>query len=531
MVMLPFLFLLAAPALALAQAAPAYSNGSISVDSSNSGQVCSSTAISVSGNAASISCAGKILASPTAIRLSAALSMTVSNNGSSQSVSESCIFLSNSACSHSHTVTVGGAPFSVSINAYGGLSNSNPGARGSVTPLPTGTISASPNPCTITAGQSVCSSTISWSTANTPSATITIPDGQTFAGGTSGSQAAPWIPNGSVLFTLRDSNGNPLNTVNVTGACASGTTWNGSVCATNPPTASLSASPNPVAYNGRSTLTWSSTNATSCTAGGPWSNSGTLSGSGLTNPLTSATTFTFQCTGPGGTSPLASVTVNVTAPVVNGSCASTHYSCTAGTSINNVNGATAYTWTCQGSGGGTDASCSEAKLPTASLSASPSTITTGQSSTLTWSSTNATSCTAAGGFSTGGATSGSTSVSPSTTSSYQIYCDNAAGRTYSNIATVTVSPPPTVSIAASPSRVLSGGATTVSWSAANVSSCSITRNGALWKSLTATSGSLSGSAGDTITSQTVYVMKCTGSASATATATEIVNVVQSFQEF
>ncbi len=286
-----------------------------------------------------------------------------------------------------------------------------------------------------------------------------------------------------------------------------------------------------MAYNGRSTLTWSSTNATSCTAGGPWSNSGTLSGSGLTNPLTSATTFTFQCTGPGGTSPLASVTVNVNAAPVNGACASTHYSCTAGTSINNVNGSTAYTWTCQGSGGGTNASCSEAKLPTGTLSASPTTITSGQSSTLTWSSTNATSCTAAGGFTTGGATSGSTTVSPPTTSSYQIYCDNSGGRTYSNIVTVTVSPPPTVTINAAPSRVLSGGATTVSWSAANVSSCSITRNGALWKSLTATSGSLSGSAGDTITSQTVYVMKCTGSASATATATEIVNVVQSFQEF
>ncbi len=460
--------------------------------------------------------------------------MTVTNNGSSQNVSASCTQPDLTSCSASNTVTVGGTLFTVSMNVYG---QGVPGsvryyANGSVTPGPTGTISASPNPCTIAAGASTCSSSITWSTSNTPSATVTINNGtQTFAGGTSGTQAAPWIPNGSVLFTLNDSNGNALSTVNVTGTCASGTTWNGSVCAANPPTATLTASPNPVAYNSRSTLTWSSTNATSCTAGGPWSNSGTLSGSGLTNPLTSATTFTFQCTGPGGTSPLASVTVNVNAAPVNGACASTHYSCTAGTSINNVNGSTAYTWTCQGSGGGTNASCSEAKLPTGTLSASPTTITSGQSSTLTWSSTNATSCTAAGGFTTGGATSGSTTVSPPTTSSYQIYCDNSGGRTYSNIVTVTVSPPPTVTINAAPSRVLSGGATTVSWSAANVSSCSITRNGALWKSLTATSGSLSGSAGDTITSQTVYVMKCTGSASATATATEIVNVVQSFQEF
>ncbi|MHB1769624.1 MAG: hypothetical protein ACYCPH_00900 [Minisyncoccota bacterium] len=402
-----------------------------------------------------------------------------------------------------------------------------------VNPAPTGTISASPNPCTITAGSSTCSSSISWSTSNTPSATVTINNGsQTFAGGTSGTQTASWIPNGSVLFTLNDSNGNALSSVNVTGVCASGSTWNGSVCAANPPTASLTASPNPVAYNGRSTLTWSSTNATSCSAGGPWSNSGTLSGSGLTNPLTTATTFTFQCTGPGGTSPLQSVTVNVGAAPVNGACASTHYSCTAGTSTNNVDGSTAYTWTCAGSGGGTDASCSEAKLPTSSLSATPATIVSGQSSTLAWSSTNATSCTAAGGFTTGGATSGSASVSPATTSSYQVYCDNSSGRTYSNIATVTVSPPPTVSINAAPSRVVSGGATTISWNASNVNTCTITRNGALWKSLTANSSNVvSGSAPDTITSQTVYVMNCNGSAGATAAATQIVNVVQSFQEF
>ncbi|MFZ2167450.1 MAG: hypothetical protein WAV50_01110, partial [Minisyncoccia bacterium] len=71
------------------------------------------------------------------------------------------------------------------------------------------------------------------------------------------------------------------------------------------PTATLSVSPSSVAYNGRPTLTWSSTNATSCTApSGNWSNSGTLSGNGLTDPLTSNTTFTFQCTGPGGTSAL-----------------------------------------------------------------------------------------------------------------------------------------------------------------------------------------------------------------------------------
>src|SRR5262249_54538880 len=50
-----------------------------------------------------------------------------------------------------------------------------------------------------------------------------------------------------------------------------------------------------------------------------------------------------------------------------------------------------------------------ATAPTASLSANPTSIHAGQSSTLAWSSTNATSCTG-GGFSTNGAISGSAAV-------------------------------------------------------------------------------------------------------------------------
>ena len=47
------------------------------------------------------------------------------------------------------------------------------------------------------------------------------------------------------------------------------------------------------------------------------------------------------------------------APVLGGVCALTHYSCTVGTSVNNVQGSTAYTWNCNGVNGGTNASCSE----------------------------------------------------------------------------------------------------------------------------------------------------------------------------
>ena len=65
--------------------------------------------------------------------------------------------------------------------------------------------------------------------------------------------------------------------------------------------------------------------------------------------------------------------------------------------------------------------------PTATLTASPSSVTSGSASTLTWSSTNATSCTGTG-FSTGGATSGSVSTGNlSAGANYSVVCSNASG--------------------------------------------------------------------------------------------------------
>jgi hypothetical protein len=63
--------------------------------------------------------------------------------------------------------------------------------------------------------------------------------------------------------------------------------------------------------------------------------------------------------------------------------------------------------------------------PTASLSANPTSIVSGSSATLTWSSTNATSCTGTG-FSTN-AVSGSASVSPTVTTNYSVSCTGTGG--------------------------------------------------------------------------------------------------------
>jgi len=60
------------------------------------------------------------------------------------------------------------------------------------------------------------------------------------------------------------------------------------------------------------TLTWSATNATSCSASGGWSGTKAVSGTESTGALTSNSTFGIECVGPGGRGN-ASATVAITA--------------------------------------------------------------------------------------------------------------------------------------------------------------------------------------------------------------------------
>ena len=103
-------------------------------------------------------------------------------------------------------------------------------------------------------------------------------------------------------------------------------------------------------------------------------------------------------------------------------------------------------------------------LPTVSLTANPTSITSGGSSTLTWSSTNATSCTVTG-FTAGG-TSGTVTVSPTVSQSYSVTCTGAGG-TASQSTTITVTAPPpnlpdliVTNISTSPANPTSGQAVT-----------------------------------------------------------------------
>jgi hypothetical protein len=64
--------------------------------------------------------------------------------------------------------------------------------------------------------------------------------------------------------------------------------------------------------------------------------------------------------------------------------------------------------------------------PICALSLNPTSVTQGQSSTLSWTSTGATSCTGTN-FSTGGLTSGNVQVTPSQSTTYTASCSNVAG--------------------------------------------------------------------------------------------------------
>jgi len=94
-----------------------------------------------------------------------------------------------------------------------------------------------------------------------------------------------------------------------------------------------------------------------------------------------------------------------------------------------------------GCGGGTSVPTPQpAPKPTVKISVSPSAVMPGQSATLTWTSTNATSCTASGAWSAPVSMSGSVSVMLQGTAAqtYTLSC-SGAGLPWQNSATLAVS--------------------------------------------------------------------------------------------
>lgn len=222
-------------------------------------------------------------------------------------------------------------------------------------------------------------------------------------------------------------------------------------------TVALEADPSSVDYAASTTLTWSSSNVTSCTASGDWSGSEDTSGSKSFDDLTSDATYTLSCSGAAGT-----VSKSVTVKVG----------------------------------------------PALTLTANPTTIRSDGSSMLTWSSHNATACTASGNWSGNQATSGSQMVTPSADATYTLTCTGAAGSVAQSV-TVTVGSapppaPPTIAITAKPTSVSYGGSSELSWNVLNATSCT---GSGLWSGNMPMAGTQSTGS---LTSSSQYALTCTG---------------------
>ena len=148
--------------------------------------------------------------------------------------------------------------------------------------------------------------------------------------------------------------------------------------------------------------------------------------------------------------------------------------------------------------------------PTVTLTANPASIQSGQSSTLSLTTSNATSC--SGPVS---GTGGTANVSPTATTSYTETCTGAGG-SGSGSATVTVTQPPppapTATLTANPPTITSGQSSVLTLASTNATSC------------TGPVGGTSGTVSVSPTVTTSYSETCTGTTSPPATATATVTV-------
>jgi hypothetical protein len=243
--------------------------------------------------------------------------------------------------------------------------------------------------------------------------------------------------------------------------------------ASAPPIVTLSASPTALWYPESTTLTWTSTNATACSGTGTGFSPSGASGSLSLVPI-ATTTYSITCTGAAG-SASQSVTVSMSAQptlamgmTVN--TTGTLYVWSTPTSSTPAIGVEAQGnqgfviggpvsansitwwevsfdddltgWTYQSGPTYIGLAAVSPTAPTLSFSVNPTYIAPGASATLTWSSTNATSCSGVG-FSPSGA-SGSVSVSPPVNITYSISCTGSGGST-TRSAPLIVNPAPSFS--------------------------------------------------------------------------------------
>jgi len=439
---------------------------------SNGGQGGSKPTVSISANPSNVSYGGS-----STISWSSTNATSCSLNGSSVSTSGS---QGTGGLKSSRTYTL-------SCSGYTGSASGSVTVSVAAPAKPTVSVSASPNPDPYN-GYTV----VSWSSTHANSCSF---GGKTVA--TSGSQREGRLKSSQTY------------TVSCTGA---GGSASGSVTVTvhtPKPTVHLSAMQNPLAYGATTSLIWYSSYATSCSLSGFGSVG--PSGSRSVGPLTSSASYTISCSGRGGTAS-ASVTISVKAPpgpIVYFSASPTSLSAPGNvllkwhtrnaTSCNlsgvgrvpvggnflhpnaktvKVNSTTTFTLTCTGAGGTTRRRVTitvKAQPPTVSISANPTSVAYGGSSTISWSSKNASSCTLNG---TSVATSGSKGTGRLySNKGYTLSCSGAGGSASGSVTVrVGAHPPQIMWFTVGTNPVAYGGTTSLHWGSKYDSYCTL--NGA-----------------------------------------------------
>jgi len=305
------------------------------------------------------------------------------------------------------------------------------------------TVTLSASPTSIAPG---ASSDLTWSTTNATSCTAS--GDWTGRKEVSGKKVVTPTVNSTYILTCSDADGGSVSqSVSVSIA---------------PPTVTLSASPTSIAPGASSDLTWSTTNATSCTASNGWTGTKGISGTQSVSPGVT-TTYTLDCVGVGGSAngvrsvavvpvPVSSkfkigdgvqtsssLNVRSTPGITEGTIAGKQPLGAFGTVIGGPTVASSNTWwnidyVNSPDGWSTEGYLAKTTItpplpnqPTLSFYPNPTSIAPGSSSDFTWSTTNATSCTASGGWTGTKGTSGTQSVSPTVTTTYTMTCTGSQG--------------------------------------------------------------------------------------------------------
>jgi len=372
-------------------------------------------------------------------------------------------------------------------------------------------------------------------------------------------QAAPTITPTQIYTTL-ESSALPIGTVPTSSTYNFNAGYGFIQAGAALATPSLSLSQNSVAVGTTTTLTWSTIEASSCTASGAWTGAENSSGGALSiTPSTpGTTTYTLTCTNSTGATGTASVSLSVGSPPPAPTLALSSTSVAEGSSTL-LTWSSSFATSCTASGNGWSGtepssgseqftatslttqtftlSCSNTFGPSPStsvsftvtpppppaptMSLSATSITLGGSATLTWSDSGATSCTASGtgpGWSGSEATSGTATETPTAAGSYTytLVCANANGNSAATTVTLDVTAPvPTATLSVSATSIVVGSTATLTWSSTNATSC--TASGS-WSGTLATSGSQTVT--PTATGTDTYTLVC-GNGTVNSTASSV----------